>query len=150
MRARLAALTAAVILPVAVLTACSDSDSNNDAPPVLASGKLVVGTNAQFAPMVFSGDQNQLAGSDVDMMNATGEQLGVQVEFQQAPFPDLLPGVVGTEYNAAVRGIFDTLRRTHLYVTGPKYVIAFGYVGLMGALLYFAYKMVLWSFASIL
>lgn len=47
-------------------------------------------------------------------------------------------------------GIFDTLRRTHLYVTGPKYVIAFGYVGLMGALLYFAYKMVLWSLASIL
>ena len=111
MRRRLAALTAAVILPVAVLTACSDSDSNNDAPPVLASGKLVVGTNAQFAPMVFSGDQNQLVGFDVDMMNAIGEQLGVQVEFQQAPFPDLLPGVVGTEYNAAVRGIFDTLRR---------------------------------------
>ena len=49
-----------------------------------------------------------------------------------------------------VWGIFDTLRRTHLYVTGPKYVIAFGYVGLMGALLYFAYKMVLWALASVL
>lgn len=48
-----------------------------------------------------------------------------------------------------VWGIFDTLRRTHLYVTGPKFVIAFGYIGLMGALLYFAYKLVLWSLSAI-
>ena len=47
-------------------------------------------------------------------------------------------------------GIFDTLRRTHLYVTGPKYVIAFGYVCLMGALLYFAYKLVLWALTSLM
>lgn len=47
-------------------------------------------------------------------------------------------------------GIFDTLRRTHLYVTGPKYVIAAGYVGLMGALLYFAYKFVLWMLYAVL
>ena len=49
-----------------------------------------------------------------------------------------------------VWGIFDTLRRTHLYVTGPKYVIAFGYVCLMGALLYFAYKLVLWVLGTVL
>lgn len=42
-----------------------------------------------------------------------------------------------------VWGIFDTLRRTHLYVNGPKNIIAFGYICLMGALLYFAYKIVL-------
>lgn len=42
-----------------------------------------------------------------------------------------------------VWGIFDTLRRTHLYVNGPKNIIAFGYICLMGALLYFSYKVVL-------
>ena len=47
-------------------------------------------------------------------------------------------------------GIFDTLRRTHLYVAGPKYVIAFGYVCLMGAMLYFAYKLVLWALKTLL
>lgn len=44
-------------------------------------------------------------------------------------------------------GIFDTLRRTHLYVSGPKYIIAIGYVGIMAALLYFSYKGVIWMLA---
>lgn len=118
MQRRLAALTAAVILPVAALTACSDS-SNDDQPAqrsdlpakVLDSGKLIVGTNAQLAPMVFTTGDSPLQGFDVDLMKALGEELDVQVEFQQAPFADLIPGVVGTEYDAAVRGIYDTLHR---------------------------------------
>lgn len=47
-------------------------------------------------------------------------------------------------------GIFDTLRRTKLYVAGPKYVIAFGYVCLMSALLYVSYKFVLWALKTLL
>ncbi|MFZ2512047.1 MAG: ABC transporter substrate-binding protein [Gordonia sp. (in: high G+C Gram-positive bacteria)] len=118
MQRRLAALTAAVLLPVAALTACSSS-SDEPAPAqrsalparVLESGTLKVGTEAQFAPMVFTNPENQLTGFDIDLMTAIGEALDVKVDFQQAPFADLLPGVVGTEYDVAVRGIFDTLRR---------------------------------------
>lgn len=39
-----------------------------------------------------------------------------------------------------VWGIFDTLRRTHLYVHGPKYVISLGYIGVMAFLLYVSYQ----------
>ena len=49
-----------------------------------------------------------------------------------------------------VWGIFDTLRRTHLYATGPKYIIAFGYIGLMSSFLYFVYHFVLWALTRIL
>lgn len=118
MQRRLAALTAAVILPVAALTACSSSSDEPAPAPrsslptrVLESGTLKVGTEAQFAPMVFTNAENQLTGFDIDLMTAIGEALDVKVDFQQAPFADLLPGVVGTEYDVAVRGIFDTLRR---------------------------------------
>ena len=75
----------------------------------------------------------------------------IQVLFQRATL-DGDAFVRGLEYCAMgagycllalpVWGIFDTLRRTQLYVVGPKYIIAFGYICLMSALLYFAYKLV--------
>lgn len=48
-----------------------------------------------------------------------------------------------------VWGIFDTLRRTHLYATGPKYIIACGYIGLISSFLYFSYHFVLWALTGL-
>ena len=48
-----------------------------------------------------------------------------------------------------VWGIFDTLRRTHLYAHGPKYVISLGYIGVMSCLLYVAYQGVIYMLVDV-
>ncbi|WP_162138716.1 ABC transporter substrate-binding protein [Gordonia hirsuta] len=118
-RRRWAALTAAVILPVAALTACSSGDSGEGPAAVRSelpakvrdSGRLVIGTSSPFPPMEFRDGNDRLTGFDVDLLEAIAAELGVQTDFQQGPFPELLPGVVGGEYDLAVRGLFDTVAR---------------------------------------
>ena len=115
-RRRWAALAAGVLLPLTILTSCSSDDESQpsrDRLPddVTQSGKLFVGTDSPYAPIVFAGDDGGLQGFDVDVVNAVAESLGVTVEFEQAAFGDLIPGVVGTEYDLAARGIFDTVKR---------------------------------------
>ncbi len=41
-------------------------------------------------------------------------------------------------------GIFDTLKRTRLYLEGPKFVIALGYIAIMSSFLYSSYQGVIW------
>lgn len=115
-RRRWAGLIAAALLPLALLTGCSSGDDSaslrDDLPAdIRDSGKLIVGTDSPYAPMVFPGDQGTLTGFDVDVVNAIAERLELTVDYQQAPFPELIPGVVGTEYNTAARAIFDTVKR---------------------------------------
>lgn len=45
-------------------------------------GKLVIGLDDTFAPMGFRNEKNELVGFDIDLANAVGEKLGVEIEFQ--------------------------------------------------------------------
>lgn len=118
-RHRWAALAAAAALVLAAVTGCSSDDSGIDREAlrdelpqqILDSGKLSVGTNAPFAPMEFRDARDHLVGFDIDVVNAIGETLGVTADFLQSPFPALLPGVVGGEFDVAARGLFDTKQR---------------------------------------
>lgn len=119
-RHRWAALAAAAALAVAGVTGCStDEESGGDRQAlrddlpqqIRDSGKLSVGTNAPFAPMEFRDQSDHLVGFDIDVVNAIGEALGVTPDYLQSPFPALLPGVAGGEYDVAARGLFDTKHR---------------------------------------
>ena len=46
----------------------------------IADGVLTVGTNAEFPPFEYVGDDGQPDGFDVALIKAIGEKLGVQVE----------------------------------------------------------------------
>lgn len=53
-----------------------------DASTELEYTKLVVGVDDTFAPMGFRDENNELVGFDIDLANAIGEYLGVEIEFQ--------------------------------------------------------------------
>lgn len=46
------------------------------------NGKLIVGLDDTFAPMGFRDENDKLVGFDIDLANAVGEKLGVEVEFK--------------------------------------------------------------------
>ena len=65
------------------------------------SGKLRVGTNAEYAPNEFL-EGTEVKGMDIDVMNAVAAELGVQVEYSNASFDTLITGVTSNRYDAAI------------------------------------------------
>jgi polar amino acid transport system substrate-binding protein len=60
---------------------------------IQAAGKLVVGTSADYPPYESIDADGNFVGFDMDLMRAIGEQLGVEVEFQDMPFDTLIASV---------------------------------------------------------
>lgn len=68
-------------------------------PSVSADGKLVVGTDASYAPNQFVGEDGKtLVGWDVELTTAVAQVLGMEAEFQNAPFASIVSGVVSGKY----------------------------------------------------
>ena len=61
---------------VFALTGCGGSDNSSD------TEKLVIGLDDTFAPMGFRDEKGNLVGFDIDLANAVGEELGMEVEFK--------------------------------------------------------------------
>jgi polar amino acid transport system substrate-binding protein len=75
------------------------------------TGTLVVATNTPYAPNEFRDPRGGLAGFDVDVVNAMATDLGLRVDYREAPFADLLPGVADGRFDMAMRSLFDTKAR---------------------------------------
>ena len=118
---RWAAMGAAVILALSVVTGCSSSNDDEPSQPdqslrqalpasIRDAGTLTVGTSGPYAPLVFE-QGGELTGFDVDVVRAIAEKLGLTADLTQAPFADLLPGVADGAFDSAARGMFATLER---------------------------------------
>lgn len=88
-------LLLAILMLACAMTACgptSDDPSNTEAPNasdvdtsweyIQGNGKLIIGLDDTFAPMGFRDESGELVGFDIDLANAVGEVLGIQIEFQ--------------------------------------------------------------------
>ncbi|MBN9098901.1 MAG: ABC transporter substrate-binding protein [Pseudonocardia sp.] len=66
---------------------------------VSADGKIVVGTDASYAPNEFTApDGTTVIGMDVDLGTAVAEKLGLKAEFQNSNFDGIIPGITGKRY----------------------------------------------------
>lgn len=130
-RALMAASAAAALL---ALSACADnsddggsggsgSDSAECTPAAVPSGtaglpadiekagKIVVGTDASYAPNEFQDERNKIVGFDIDLFTAVADKLGVEVEFQNAGFDTLVANVAGGKYDVGVSSFTDNCER---------------------------------------
>lgn len=103
-----AALTAALL--ISLLAGCGASGSNANGSAVLSDGVLTVGTNAEFPPFEYVGDNGEPDGFDIALINAIGEKLGVKVEVQNMEF-DSLVSSIGSKADVAIAGMTVTEER---------------------------------------
>ena len=82
-------------LMVSVLVGCG-SDKKE--------GVLRVGTNAEFPPFEYIGDDGQPDGFDVALIKAIGEKLGYEVVIENMEFASLI-GAIGTKIDVAIAGM---------------------------------------------
>ncbi|GAB3704035.1 ABC transporter substrate-binding protein [Mariniluteicoccus flavus] len=70
---------------------------------VKSSKKIVVGTDATYAPNEFlDADGKTVVGSEVDLFNAVAAKLGVTVEWTPSAFDSIITGVQANKYDVGV------------------------------------------------
>ncbi len=106
----------------------SKEDTKEDsAGDVLADGVLTVGTNAEFPPFEYLGDDGQPDGFDIALINAIGEKLGVDVEVENMEF-DSLVASIGNKIDVAIAGMTVTDERKNAVDFSDSYYQAVQYV----------------------
>lgn len=122
------AMASVMVLGMAALTGCGNKDGGNDAAGEDASGdateteKLIIGLDDAFAPMGFRDEAGNLIGFDIDLANAVGEKLGMEVEFKpinwKAKELELKAGTVNCLWN----GLSATPERIESMAMSDKYL----------------------------
>ena len=83
-------------------------DLEGDGP--LVDGVLNVGTNAEFPPFEFVGDDGEPDGFDMALIKAIGEKMGVDVVVENMEF-DSLVASIGSKIDVAIAGMTVTEER---------------------------------------
>lgn len=127
---KITALLLCVLLAVS-FAACGQKADTNEL-GTITTGKLLVGTNAEYPPYESKdASTGELVGFDVDMMKAIGEQLGVEVEFVEVGWDGIFMGLDAAKYDVVCSGVSITQARldekqmqfTDAYANNGQYVI---------------------------
>ena len=70
----------------------------------LADGMLTAGTNAEFPPFEYVGDDGEADGFDIALIKAIGEKLGVDVQVDNMEFASLVSSI-GNKIDVAIAGM---------------------------------------------
>lgn len=92
------------------LISCDKEKNNNDTGSVTETKKLIVGTNATYAPFEYVQD-GEVVGFDIDLINAIGEKLGYEVEIIDQSFDSLIPTLKAGKIDVIVAGMNKTPER---------------------------------------
>lgn len=85
--------------------------------------KLVVGTDATYAPMESVDKDGNIVGIDIDIVKAIAEEAGIEVEFKNIGWEPLFPALDNEEVDFAVSSITITEDRQKTFdFTDPYYV----------------------------
>jgi ABC-type amino acid transport substrate-binding protein len=97
---------------------------------IKASGKLVVGTSADYPPFDYYTPDFKLDGFDIALIREIGKQLGVQVQIKDMAFDGLLDAIQLGQIDMAIAAISVTPERdavldfTNVYYVGEGAVLA--------------------------
>jgi polar amino acid transport system substrate-binding protein len=97
-----------------------------------ATGKIVVGTSADYPPFEYYDYDFQLTGFDIALMDAIGEQLGVEVVYKDIVFDGLANALLLGQVDAAIAALSITPERqavmdfSNVYYVGEDAVLARG------------------------
>jgi glutamine transport system substrate-binding protein len=104
-----------------ILFGCgSDTPKNGDS----KKQKLIVGTNAMYAPMESMDKDGNIVGIDIDIVNAIADAVGIEVEFKNYGWDPLFPAVSEGLVDFAVSSITITPDREVGYDFTDPYFIA--------------------------
>ena len=94
----------ALILCAVMVFAFAGCASYRSYDEIKEDGKLVVATNAAFAPYEFVDDNGEYAGIDIEIAQAVGEYLGLEVVIQDINFDAIITSVNSGKADLGIAG----------------------------------------------
>lgn len=110
------------VFALTALAACSSSSNTLD--KVKNKGTLTVALNPHFAPFEFKTIQDgkdTIAGADIEIAKAIGDELGVKVKFSEMSFDNVLASVQSGKADIAISGISATKERQKIFDFSDTY-----------------------------
>ena len=99
-------------LAIGALSACGTAEDDKTTSSDQTSGKqvLVVGTSADYAPFEYvdTAVSDEIIGFDIDLANLIADELGYELEFTNADFNSLIPGLQADKYDFVIAGMTPT------------------------------------------
>lgn len=90
---------------------------------------LIVGLESTFRPFEFRNEKGELAGFDIDLVNAVGNKIGKKIQFVDMAFDGLIPALMTNKIDIIASGMSATPKRaerisfTKSYYTAPDGVV---------------------------
>lgn len=126
---KLLTMLTAVVLCMAALAACGSDKTSANAGSQAAGDRpvLVVGTNAEFPPFEYVGDDGEPDGFDVALIKAIADRMGMDVQMENMEF-DSLVSAIGTKIDVAIAGMSIIEERLNEVDFSDEYYEAVQYV----------------------
>ncbi|MBR6682514.1 MAG: transporter substrate-binding domain-containing protein [Clostridia bacterium] len=125
---KLIAIFMCLILSVCMLASCGTAADKQSVDAIKKNGKLVVYTNAEFAPFEYLAD-GKAVGVDMDISKAIADELGVELVIENVKFDTIISSVQSGKASMGAAGITVTDERKESvdfsisYTTSTQYVI---------------------------
>lgn len=101
-----------------LISACGSTSSG------IEEGKLVVATDAAYAPMEYLDDKGNIVGLDIEIVKAIAEAVDIEVEFKNYGWEPLFSAVDSEEVDFAVSSITITDERKESFDFTDPYFVA--------------------------
>lgn len=124
-----ALLAATAIALVGCSSATGDADVDDSLTSVQEAGTIVVATEGTYRPFSFhEGGTGELTGFDVEIARAVGEELGVEVEFQETQWDAIFAGLTAGRFDAIANQVSITDEREAEYEFSKPYSYSNGVI----------------------
>lgn len=131
MKRSLTVLSAVAALAL-TLSACGSGESTDASSEpesllthVQESGVLTVGTEGTYRPFSFH-EGNELVGYDVEIIEAVGEKLGVDVEFEETQWDGIFAGLDAKRFDVIANQVTMNAEREAKYLFSVPYTVSNG------------------------
>ena len=101
-------------LTIASLAACGTADESTSGSNAADGEKVLrVGTSADYAPFEYvnTAQSDKIIGFDIDLAYIIADELGYKLEFTNADFNSLIPGLQADKYDFVISGMTPTADR---------------------------------------
>ena len=119
---KLFAIALAALMIMSCLAGCGASGKT--LADVQKAGKLTIATSPDFPPFESLGENGEVFGIEIDILNLICAELGVELDIQQIDFDSVLPGVQAGKYDMGASGISVTPEREENTLFSIPYCMA--------------------------
>ena len=121
------AIVLAVMMCMMSAFACAE-EATGKLKEILDAGKLVVATDAAWAPFEYIGANGEVTGSDIEMAKYIAEKLGVELEIINVAFDSISTYLMNDEADMSLSAMTITEERKETIAFSIPYTVAQQYI----------------------